>query len=218
VAWFILTGALEGYSMDRALLERMVGAVVLVLMFVVFVPALLDGRQEENGKQSVDNAGRAATRTEVIILNAAETPPPSVVESPAPSADKPSEKIKVTAKAKPKVTAKAKPKVTAKAKSAVAPAPKPTVVAEVKRQAPREGFAVQLGSFSSRDNAMSFAARVSEADYPIFVMKAATNGGAVYRVCAGPRPTREGADKLAAKLAADGQSVMVFNLGGSGGG
>jgi DedD protein len=209
VAWFILTGALEGYSMDRALLERMVGAVVLVLMFVVFVPALLDGRQEENGKQSVENAGRAATRTEVIILNAAETPPPSVVESPAPSADKPSEKIKVTAKAKPKVTAKAKP--------AVAPAPKPTVVAEVKRQAPREGFAVQLGSFSSRDNAMSFAARVSEADYPIFVMKAATNGGAVYRVCAGPRPTREGADKLAAKLAADGQSVMVFNLGGSGG-
>ena len=196
--------------MDRALLERMVGAVVLVLMFVVFVPALLDGRQEENGKQSVDNAGRAATRTEVIILNAAETPPPSVVESPAPSADKPSEKIKVTAKAKPKVTAKAK--------SAAAPAPKPTVVAEAKRQAPREGFAVQLGSFSSRDNAMSFAARVSEADYPIFVMKAATNGGAVYRVCAGPRPTREGADKLAAKLAADGQSVMVFNLGGSGGG
>jgi DedD protein len=210
VAWFILTGALEGYSMDRALLERMVGAVVLVLMFVVFVPALLDGRQEENGKQSVDNAGRAATRTEVIILNAAETPPPSVVESPAPSADKPSEKIKVTAKAKPKVTAKAK--------SAAAPAPKPTVVAEVIRQAPREGFAVQLGSFSSRDNAMGFAARVSESDYPIFVMKAATNGGAVYRVCAGPRPTREGADKLAAKLAADGQSVMVFNLGGSGGG
>ena len=182
--------------MDRALLERMVGAVVLVLLFVVFVPALLDGRQgDQDGDEGrLDgSATRGATRTEVIVLNAAETAAPSVAET-----------IKPQVKAPPKApTPKAAPVVKA---------------AEAKQQAPKEGFAVQLGSFSNRDNAMGFATRIREADYPVFVIKAAASSGAVYRVCVGPRPTRDEADKLAARLKADGQNVMVFDLSGLAGG
>jgi DedD protein len=207
--------------MDRALLERMVGAVVLVLLFVVFVPALLDGRQDDAGETSDNSTARTGIRTEVIVLNAAETAPPSVAESPKPLPATP----KKTVAAPPKKTVApppAQPKKTvappAKTTPTKAPKAQPVATAKPKRQVPREGFAVQLGSFSSRDNAMAFAAKVEAADYPVFVIRAAANGGAVYRVCAGPRPTREAADKLAAKLAAEGQSVMVFDLGGLGSG
>jgi DedD protein len=192
--------------MDRALLERMVGAVVLVLLFVVFVPALLDGRQgDQDGDegQSDGPATRGATRTEVIVLNAAETAAPSVAET-----------IKPQVKAPPKPTPKAAPVVKAPKKQQAA---QKQQVAQ-KKQAPREGFAVQLGSFANPDNAARFAARVREADYPVFVIKAAAPSGAVYRVCAGPRPTRDEADKLAARLKADGQNVMVFDLSGLAGG
>ena len=202
--------------MDRALLERMVGAVVLVLLFVVFVPALLDGRQDDAGKTFDNNTARTGTRTEVIVLNAAETTPPSVAESPKPPPAPP--KKAVAAPAAPPKKAVAAPAKTTPTKAPKAPKAQPVVTAKPKRQAPREGFAVQLGSFSSRDNAMAFATKVEAADYPVFVMRAAANGGAVYRVCAGPRPTREAAEKLAAKLAAEGQSVMVFDLGGLGSG
>jgi DedD protein len=199
--------------MDRALLERMVGAVVLVLLFVVFVPALLDGRQDDAGKTSDNSTARTGIRTEVIVLNAAETAPPSVTESPKPPPATPKKTV-APPPAQPKKTV-APPAKTTPTK---APKAQPVATAKPKRQVPREGFAVQLGSFSSRDNAMAFAAKVEAADYPVFVIRAAANGGAVYRVCAGPRPTREAADKLAAKLAAEGQSVMVFDLGGLGSG
>lgn len=177
--------------MDRALLERMVGAVVLVLMFVVFVPALLDGRQDSDTVRSKNIETGVGTRTEVIVLNAAEnTSPP----------DTQTDKLRVPERQPKPVVARPKP------------------VVEAKRQLPQEGFVVQLGSFSSRDNALEFADATRNSGYSVFVIRAAVANATVYRVYVGPRATREEADKLAAKLAADGQSVMVVKLGGSGNG
>jgi DedD protein len=139
------------------------------------------------------------------VLNAAETAAPSVAET-----------IKPQVKAPPKApTPKAAPVV--KVAEAKQQAPKKQQIPQ-KKKPPREGFAVQLGSFANPDNAARFAAGVREADYPVFVIKAASSSGAVYRVCAGPRPTRDEADKLAARLKADGQNVMVFDLSGLAGG
>ena len=55
--------------MDRALIERMVGAVVLVLLLVVVAPALLDGRRVVD-RESLNSGVDGPTRTEVIVLNA----------------------------------------------------------------------------------------------------------------------------------------------------
>ncbi len=164
---------------------------MLVLMFVVFVPALLDGRQNSNTVRSKNIEIGVGTRTEVIVLNAAEnTSPPD--------------------------TQTDKPRGPEKQPKSVVVRPKPVV--EAKRQLPQEGFAVQLGSFSSRDNALEFADATRNSGYSVFVIRAAVANATVYRVYVGPRATREEADKLAAKLAADGQSVMVVKLGGSGNG
>ena len=74
--------------MDRALLERMVGAVVLVLAFVVFAPALLDGTPED-----IDGAGelvpatvvdsKPGRSTKVIVLNEPQRAQPANKSEPA---------------------------------------------------------------------------------------------------------------------------------------
>ena len=59
--------------MDRALLERMIGAVVLVLALVVFAPALLDGSREDGRPLQADRANE----TRVLIVNKANDPGPA---------------------------------------------------------------------------------------------------------------------------------------------
>ncbi|MGI9291351.1 MAG: SPOR domain-containing protein [Gammaproteobacteria bacterium] len=164
----------------------MVGAAVLVLLFVVFAPMLLDGRDDDS------DSGKSATardkKTKVIVLNQ----PVDKTSSPV------SDKSDVATKAD------------------VSPVPdKPR--AKPTAEAPRKGFAVQLGSFTSRDNAVGFAGSLQGAGYEVFVIRGSSSSGAVYRVYAGPRDSREAADELAVRLAREGQSVMVVDLSGSDG-
>jgi cell division septation protein DedD len=48
--------------MDRALIERMVGAVVLVVLIVVVAPALLDGRDSSGQLQPTGSGGQIAPK------------------------------------------------------------------------------------------------------------------------------------------------------------
>ena len=209
--------------MDRALLERMLGAAVLVLLFVVFVPALLDGRDDtQSGANPVQ--GSDGKRTEVIVLNgpreadsgADEIPP----ETPATRLPDPP--------AAPQQVSASKASDAGAAKSAAAGSraddalPAQTASSMSPRAAsktpPAKGFAVQLGSFGSRDNAVGFASGLSSKGYAVFVVRGSANAAEIYRVYAGPRPTRPEAETLAAKLKGEGQAVLVVDLEARAGG
>jgi len=187
--------------MDRALIERMVGAVVLVLLLVVVAPALLDGRRDSD-VYSRDSDPDDSIRTEVIVLNSRSVQP----EKELPIADE--EPVEL-------------PAVPATRPDAPEPAPveatKPASPEAVARSP--EGYAVQIGSFSRKDNADKFAAGLSKEGFAVFVMSAKTTAGTVYRVNAGPRATRGDAEKLAAVIAKSGRNAMVVELdsGSSGG-
>ena len=186
----------------------MVGAVVLVLLFVVFVPALLDGPEETTA--SPRELASGGNRTTVIVLNESnppevDEPAPVVVRSaPEPAAEPAPEPVKPPPEP-PQPSAPAQPETAAQL---------PQKPPAQKKQAPSEGFAVQLGSFSSRDNATSFAGSIRDAGYPVFVIHGRSGAGSVYRVYVGPESTRPDAEKLAARLKASGQSVMVVDLSG----
>ncbi len=203
--------------MDRALLERMIGAVVLVLLFVVFVPALLDGRDAD--EVAVERVPGEDTRTAVIVLNAPR-------DENLPQDDGPEAEAALVSLPVPKPApsvAKAAPKAApAPASKPVAkPAPKPVAKTVSKPQGkapPSEGFAVQLGSFGSRENAVGFASGLSKKGYPVFVVRGTAGSNEVYRVYAGPRPSRPEAETLADKLKRDGQSVLVVDLEARAGG
>ncbi len=188
--------------MDRALIERMVGAVVLVLLLVVVAPALLDGRRASD-REINETTADGPTRTEVIMLNA---PPGGREVSQPVSGDEP---IKIAVKSIRVAASKAAPVVVKEPARVVeqnaSPRPEPA------RQI--EGYAVQIGSFGKKGNADQFAAGLSGEGYAVFVLQAKTAAGTVYRVNAGPRTTREAAEKLAAVISKSGHSVMVVELG-----
>lgn len=178
--------------MERALLERMVGAVVLVLLLVVLAPALLDGRDDSaNNRMVADAPVDAGTRTEVIVLNAPVTaPPPESVETvvavaPAAGSSRSSE-----------------------TGDSEAQTPSPG-------QAPPEGYAVQVNAFADRRNAERYAAEVKGAGFAVFVIRGESPGGALYRVYSGPVGSRDAAGNLAAKLQGKGYKGIVVQLDGN---
>ena len=133
------------------LIERMIGAGVIVILLVLIAPALLDGRRDRESVTETVPLPEPELRTETIYLNgsqreaAAEESPPepaAVAKVPAPvSAPEPTESL-------PQAAAPVAPPPKAE--------PKPAPVVEQSAASTLEGFAVQLGSFSSRDNADRF--------------------------------------------------------------
>lgn len=86
---------------------------------------------------------------------------------------------------------------------AAEPTPAPPVVAT------GGNWWVQLGSFSARDNAERLGKQLRAAGYPVSVSPIKSNGKELYRVRAGPVPTREAAAGLQGRLAAAGHKSSL---------
>ena len=171
--------------MDRSLLERMIGATVLVILLVVVAPALLDGQRDEppaGDEVVIRNAPPAEqTRIETITLNSQPAPSePRPVAEPAPKAERPAE----SSKAKPVVRTDPPP--------------------------PAGQWMVQLGSFSGRDNAQKFADQLKGDGFPALVVAFRSGNKAMYRVQVGPRPDRPQAERLQASLQKAGHKGIVM--------
>ena len=69
--------------MDRALIERMLGAAVLVFLLVVIAPALLDGEIKDSANKPGEGKP-GSTRTQVIILGRPATSEPDTARARVP--------------------------------------------------------------------------------------------------------------------------------------
>jgi len=210
--------------MDRALLERLIGAGVLVVTLVIVVPAILDGNSgnEADREPAVSNKAGEPHRTHTIRLDRSTQRPPVAREvtgapataasdsghepqtikssspaEPAPVAPEPAAKVRPKPHVAPEPAAKARPK------PPVAPEPRPV------EPALKTGWVVQLGSFSSRKNAQRLADEVSKRGFKTFLMPLDRSGKKLYRVRVGPRDTRAQAAELAGRLARVGYSGQV---------
>lgn len=65
-------------------------------------------------------------------------------------------------------------------------------------------WAVQLGSFSDKDNADRLAAELRGAGYPAFLSQVSTGGRTLHRVRVGPQADRGASEAMQARLAAAG--------------
>ena len=74
---------------------------------------------------------------------------------------------------------------------------------------PKTGWVVQLGSFSSQQNARQLADKVGGSGFPVFLMELDRSGKKLYRVRVGPRDTRAQATELAGRLKKAGYSGQV---------
>ncbi len=180
--------------MDRALKERIIGAVILVLFIVLVVPVFLDG-PAKNGEiisEHVSLPGQSGEQNRTVVLKRDRTEP-----VPAAILDKAS-----TQAAQVKVQNDPKPQ-SAEVKRDTAPAQ--TAV----ETSPTGMWAVQLGSFSERENAERLAVELKELKFAAFLSQSPSESGNLHRVRIGPLKDRASADAMAERLQKAGHEGRV---------
>src|SRR6056297_3485184 len=221
--------------MDRSTKERLTGAIVLVAVAWLVIPVFLDGPEEQTGavRQSVDLPGQEGqpTRTRRIVLDPrSETargeeagekitdPPPATQRLPAPASG--SGTAEAAADAEPAGAAQqSTPDAASQAARRPEPEPEPepeseseSTAAPAQPQPPAAAeslWAVQLGSFSSEENAEGLAADLRDQGFPAFLSRVQSGGRTLHRVRVGPQGSRDEAEKVAAALAKAGQKGQV---------
>jgi DedD protein len=179
--------------MDRALKERVIGAIVLVVVAVLVVPVFLDGPSSDvevvSNAVTLPGQNEQEGITQTVVLNRDRTEP---VPASAPAA--------AEVKAGPAKTAP--PAATKEAASV-------SLNDDSEAESTTGMWAVQLGSFSNQGNAEKLAADLRKQGYAAFLSRLEMGSGALHRVRIGPQKDREGAESVAAKLAKSGHSGQV---------
>ena len=178
--------------MERALKERIIGAVVLVIFVVLVVPVFLDGppRPGEFVTERIVLPGQEGQDITTVILDRERTVP-----VPAASGDQEEPKIR---KAPQVATQQPEPVAAQPETSATQAAASTTGM-----------WAVQMGSFSNRQNAEKLAATLKKQGYLAFLSRLETDSGQLHRVRIGPQKDRESAEKMAAGLLKVGHEGQV---------
>lgn len=191
--------------METEVKERLVGAVILVLLAVLVVPALLSGPRQAAPVEP--GASPELRSVEIDLGGPREAPPVEIVPLDEPVQE-----------AQPAAPPEAPTGVpgTEEAAPAEAPAPvaapPPASPATVQAPIPSgQGWAVQVAALSSRDAAARRVAELKQRGYPAFLLEYRTDGRVLYRVRVGPETTRERAAALAARLQAEGIQGNVVN-------
>lgn len=208
--------------MDRALQERVVGAAVLVFFIVLVVPVFLDGPAEETPtvSESVTLPGQNGQqrRRQTIVLERdrsepvpaatpaaagqreiAREPVPADTPAEAPVADSKVARSAAADETPLKATA-APPKETAPEE----PQPPPAIT-----KSETGLWAVQLGSFSQKENADRLAAELRGKGYAAFLSRMTASGSALHRVRIGPQSDRDSAEAVSTQLRKDGIESQV---------
>jgi DedD protein len=190
--------------MERALKERIIGAVVLVLVVVLVVPIFLDGPPDDDEivSERVLLPGQEEQKTQTVVLDRDREDPVPVASSPAPARQEP-----VPEESQP-VVVQEQPEP-----DSSPPDPAPEPVREPVSQQPATSttgmWAVQLGSFSNKDNAEKLAADLRKQGYAAFLSDVTTDDGQLHRVRIGPQKDRESAEAMASRLLRVGHEGQV---------
>ena len=223
-----LTHAIYSRGMDRALKERIVGAVVLVVIAVLVVPVFLDGPSPdaEMISESVTLPGQDGgddRRTVVLQLDRDQplpvsgAPPDarpvptssstandeSAPPEPAGNRDAPATTVaSVPQEQEREPVSEPDPEPEPPAREPESPPPA-AAAADSGTESATGLWAVQIGSFSNKENADRLAAGLREKGYAAFLSQVRTGEGELHRVRIGPQKDRSSAEAVASKLAAD---------------
>jgi len=193
--------------METQVRERLIGALVLVAIVVLFVPALLKGP----ARQPPADLPGEQRRIEFPLPGAVPLSRDDVL---VPEPQAPAETASAVAGEEPGREASSRP---------AAPAEPPPPARELAREPARAmadvpapgiatgqpAWAVQLGAFSTREKAEGMVADLRKRGYPAFLLEYRTSGKLLHRVRVGPEQDRERAVAMADRLRKDGYLPVV---------
>jgi len=195
--------------------QRIIGAVVIVALAVIFLPMLLRGPVEHSTldmpmaipeRPAAPISGDAAGEPESSSVPAIDRIPvrePDAHDDGAAGAEQRRQQAREGDQESPPAPV-AEPESAPAAPGAVDDqddAGEPELANEQGAAATGlEGYAVQVGSFRSMDNAMGLRNRLRDQGFAAFVDESSAGGSAIYRLRVGPVTDRDQARELARKL------------------
>ena len=221
--------------MDSRAKQRLTGAVILVALFVLLVPELLTGpRVPDTPEGAPTDEGMHRYTIDLDASAPRAQPDNAAAQAPVvlpPIADNRAQPGEAAAPAAPVATEPAAPATALRAEPQKAPVPSqpaPTQSAPAQpaptqsaatpapTQAPppaaRGSFAVQLGTFGSRENADKLVRDMNAKGFAAFIAPYTKEGHELYRVRVGPTRDRPAAEALAAQLRRVGQSGSIVPI------
>jgi len=193
----------EELQLKKRARRRLVGAIALVLLVVVFLPMFLDGEPKPLNQDisitippvpNSDAPAPAPSSPATIPGMPTVLPPPPEPASaakPAQGPAVPEPKAELPAAEPPKAEPEPKPAP----KSTAKPEHKP-----VTASGSGDGYVVQLGAFSNSANAKALQKKLQENKFKAYTELVKSAGGDRTRVRVGPYASREAADKAREQL------------------
>jgi DedD protein len=186
--------------------QRLIGAIVLALLAVVFVPMALDPEPRRDRVEPMLSIPPKEGAAPLPLVTKAPEPAAEPAKAEPPKADPVKSEPPKTEPPKA-APAKEEPKA-APAKATAAPRQP-----EARQAAPKlEGFAVQVGAFRDDAKLAQARAKLTAAKVPHYTERLDAAAGDLTRLRAGPFPTREAAEKAAAQLKRTGLDGRVVPL------
>lgn len=197
--------------MEKQLKERLIGAAVLVMLAVIFIPMVLDDSADTNvaiTETNIPERPEDNFNSRIVPISETDLTPIKVeprIKEDVPLKDQSTLDV---------VQAEVEPETEAKPESVPDVAmPAPETVVENNKQASdtsskitdskqmgATAWVVQLGSFSSEANASGLNDKLKNAGFPSFVEPLKRGTSMVYRVRVGPELLRTDAQKVQKKL------------------
>ena len=213
--------------MDRRVKERLVGASILAVLIVLVVPELLSGPVPVPATSRLPASTPEPVRNVTVDLATSKAPEPSPLDAPAaPSAANSGAVASSAAASDVPPTAAAPssgasslpaPPASAPAASAASTsveiAPSLPTSSTTAKTTAGHTWAVQLGSFVSRDNADKLARQLRAQGFGVYVLPGGSGPLLRYRVRIGPMPDRSAAAQTVAKLKSLGQVASLVPPG-----
>ena len=203
----------EGYQVVDGLKQRVVGALVLISLAVIFIPMLFDEPHQERTSKVLPIPAKPALPSVQIgepkpLQLLSEVAP----EEPAPEAspgfvlmelDEDKESVTPVAKPAPTPTQAAEPVAVTPVAAAerAAPVKTPSVAAPVnKTPVSDEAWTVQIGTFKNHENAYRLRDTVVTQGLKGYTQEITTDEGTLVRVFAGPVLSNDEAQELKQKV------------------
>ena len=182
--------------MDKAQLkQRIVGAIVLVALGVIFIPMILNREDSSSGISGTNIPPKPASLEK--LTTESTPPPPAPVEPP----EQTTQLVDKDTPALPKADATLEQENTAPNKTETAAQSAKNKESKTSQPDKTAGWVVQVASFTDRNKALKLRDRLLKAKYNCYVESTTGKHGTLYRVRIGPVIKRDEADKLQAKLA-----------------
>lgn len=169
--------------MDDGLKQRLIGAIVLVAIGVIFIPSLLN----EDGRREVDISTQVPPEP-VVMPRPLDIPDPLEPDNlPAP---KVAEENYAHIEAPQSETQE----------NAATTEPEPEPVSGLNEDGVPRAWSIQVSSFESEKNAETFEQKLKDANYTAYIRSSVVNGNKVYRVYVGPKINYETAEKTKTEI------------------